>query len=264
MQPPVILPVPLLRTEDLPRTSTHICYASLVVSSPEYRRYYREKSSKGDVVILDHDPKTPRSPISSAYFIAAMDFIRPRAIVLPNRDLDARSTIRATQDLLKYLPSKEERGKVPGRSPSRYIMVLQGVSLTELQNQYQYFGPLVDAIGLPASLEKVGNRTKIAQELGITGPIVFIEVFKDLLAEVPRLPNVDLAWSTLPIRLAYEGRRLGSIHPSPGPLTFRESYIPPLAESNIRQYIQLYTLPGGPKARVEEELTDVRGPVPMH
>jgi hypothetical protein len=235
-------------------TGFHICYISLVYEYKQYRNFYRSKSRQGDKVILDFSNVTPRDrpPRYMIYLIkSAIEYIKPFAVILPDSDLHLKKTLQSAEDTISFL--RKSLGNIP------VIGMIQGISedqysqCLETYKQISLDYPLV-GIGLPSSMEKIIPRhkfiTDIYQPCEFGLPLYMSEIF-DGTREISAIKNNELiesdlvqgGWSTIPIRLAYNNQplpKVGTIRPSPRPLTYLEDYIPELIVDNIETYLGIY------------------------
>lgn len=231
LEPPVIIPTPLLRRKEVKLTQTHVCYASLVLKSKDYAEFYRRRSLEGDIVVLDHSPVLPRNPLDIGRFIEVIDYIHPKAVVLPDKDFSKDRTIGLADSYFQHTRHLRSIRDLPT------IGVLQGTSLEEIDLCLQWMKERVKGIGLHSGLENILPRNQLMTQLDIRYPAIYIEVHKDIYEETPKSKAVDLLWTSMPARLAYQGRKISSIYPTPPELNFTEGYFPPLLKTNIEDYI---------------------------
>ena len=209
-----------------------VCYADIVLASSTYRDFYYTLRSSGQIVVMDQSPLLPRRPISEEDFLTAISLVKPDIIMLPNIEFSSEKTIAASREFLSGYKD---------RSRQVTAGVLQGYNLTELGKCYKALRETCEIIGLPSSNEKVLNRGDLIDRLGITEPVIYLEVHRDPFREFPRHSNVVGIGTSLPIRLAYELRVLSEFLPSPKPLGFftTEDLIPELADKNIKDLLGL-------------------------
>ncbi len=198
MNPPIIVPTPLLGQG--PETKVHLCYASIALVNETYRNYYQHKSSKNEPVILDHSPNIPRKGLDWSTMRPLIEYIQPRAVVLPDWDYNKEKTQLLS---LRFLDSLQK-----GNFKVRSIAPIQGVTSEDLWDCYSVVEGRVDVIGLPCSLEKIQSRNSLVEDFLIKKPVVFMETFDNFIREKPIHPNVDLYWSSFPYRLGLIGRDL--------------------------------------------------------
>lgn len=102
----VILPIPLL-SKNLVYSNYHLCLASFVLQSSEYRRYYAERSQEGHLVILDnmaHENGVGEPP---DILEAAAWFVHPSEIVLPDALFDWEQTVERSRQAYPRLRDLE-------------------------------------------------------------------------------------------------------------------------------------------------------------
>ena len=228
IKPPIIAPIPLL--DYFCTTGVHVCYATVASESSEYRDFYKKESRKGEIVIMDYSPKVPRVPKEVDLYKDLVEDIGPAVVVLPDTDIKMKKTIDESLDFLEQVKSFSFIRSTIG--------MLQGRNLEELGDCYTKFKDKVSAIGLPSSLEVLASRNSIVKSLGIIMPCAYVEVYSNVYDERPFMDNVHIMWSSLPLRLAYLGRDLEGIRPSPPPLDFSRKDVPMLAVSNLQKYVK--------------------------
>lgn len=228
MNPPIIVPTSLLGCG--PQTKVHLCYASVALVDEPYRSYYKNRSLKGEAVILDQSPVIPRSGLSWQTMRPVLEYIKPRAIVLPDWDYGKYKTIRLGLRFLDYL----EEGHYQVKS----IGTVQGVTLEDLWDCYSSMVGRVDVIGLPCGLEKIQSRNSLIVDFEIKKPVVFIETYDNFIKEKPTHPNVDLYWSSFPYRLGLVGKDLSYTNRPPPELCWNETELNPKILKNLEDYVQ--------------------------
>ena len=228
MNPPIIVPTPLLGIG--PDTKVHLCYASVALTDEYYKNHFRLKSSMGEAVILDHSPAIPRKPLSWMQVKPILEYVRPRAVVLPDWDYGKYRTLRIGLRFLDYL----EEGGYQVKS----IGTIQGGTPEELWDCYSLIVKRVDVIGLPCSLEKIQSRNSLVEDFNITKPVVFIETYDNYIKEKPTHPNVDLYWSSFPYRLGLIGRDLSYGNRPPPELRWDNTEMNPQIQRNLEDYVK--------------------------
>ncbi len=169
-------------------TGSQLCYANLLGESSEYFKFYSGRVKAGDTVFLDLSPILPRKSFNLDLYMEIVRLLRPSFTVLPNVDYATDKTLLLSHEFARDI------GK-----GTKYVGVLQGTSLTDIKRCYKGINRISNIIGLPMSLEKVLPRTKIQEELKITKPVIYLEVYGDLVEEAP-----DRGWvaTALPLKLA--------------------------------------------------------------
>jgi len=208
-------------------SSLQYCYATLILSSPTYYTFYRERLKQGDIVILDSTPKLPRKYDTTDILLDAAYKLHPSAIVLPSSDFALERTIIWSEHFQSKL-----------KLTTKTIGVLQGYDTKTLKKCYKEL--TCDLIGLPSNLEKVKPRNKLVTQLQLSKPILFIEIYSDPLFEVPVDGNILGIVTSFPIRLAYDCRKLNEYLPEPPTLDFEteKEPLPELTEKNISKFIK--------------------------
>ena len=231
MKVAIIAPIKFLRKYCI--TKFYLCYADIALWSTDYLNFYRERA-KTDFVILDHSPKIPRKPLLNSVYLEAIREIAPGAVVLPNIDYSCTKTLSlSTEFYERYIP-------LGGKGPyPKLIGVAQGTDLKEIKKCISGFKNMVDLIGLPSSCERFIPRYRLLPL--ISRPIIYLEVYSDPYKEVLGNKLVVGICTSLPLRLAYDLRRLIEFIPTPKPLDFYKETepLPELAKENVGEYLDL-------------------------
>ena len=258
MENAIITPIKLLsRIDRVFNPGFHVCFSDLVHQYKPYRDFYRARSRKGETVILDYSYKTPRYIDGVGKIVvlkASIEYIKPKAVILPDSDLHLSRTLDAALNTLKFL--NYQLGSIP------VIGMIQGISEQQLIDCLERYEDLLDkyrivGFGLPSSMEKIMPRhkfiTDIYQPNGLDLPLYIVEIF-DSMREIATIQLqqsvgsidtdiVEAGWSTIPVRLAYSEKKLiteGKIRPAPDPLNYLDEDIPRLILQNIEAYRQIY------------------------
>ena len=253
MDSAIITPIRLIRAIDREfTTGFHVCYADLVSYSESYRDFYKEKSLRGEFIVLQYSSVEPRyltSEFSALGTIrAAIEYVRPSVSILPYSDLGLNLTIKSAELATVYLRSF--LGNVP------LMGMIQGSSRRELIQCLEKYSELkLQSIGLPAVINNIVSRKDFIEEFIKDVPEwentpVYLADIWDSFNEITSITGNGLhslvmgGWSTLPVRLAYADRELklkGKIRPDPPPLDFLDEHIPDLIIANLEDYIDIYT-----------------------
>lgn len=236
MKPGLIAPICFLEKYCL-QAPLHLCYSSLVGNSPRYRDFYWGRSRDPvSTVILDHAPLLPRrlrGPYTN--LLLALEAIRPTYVILPSSDHSSRVTIRLSKAFLsKYLGTL-------GKYNTKPVAMVQGYDTDDLKRCYQELKGLVPVVALPENIERLLPRNELVRSLRIKKPFFYLGVYRDLFDEFPEHSNALGAVTSMPLRLAYVGRSLSELYPTPPPLNFflDKEPLPELAERNVKQYLNL-------------------------
>lgn len=213
------------------------CYSSLIFQSRTYFEFYQKRVIKGDMVLLNTSPTSPRSEFNPDLLYRAALELKPKAIVLPSCDYSVSRTLSWAQVFLDKYKDKLYR-------PVKFVGVVQGADEKDLINCYKELLRFTDIIALPQIIEKIISRNEFIKSLKTSKPIVFLEVSTDPVPEFPRQSRVLGIVSAYPLRLAYELRKLYEFKPTPKPLDFflKEEPIPSLAEDNVQTFLELEEL----------------------
>lgn len=144
----VICPIPLL--QKYATTSTyHMALTHLVLESPEYAEFYKERKKRGDFVILDNSLIELGEAADMEKVLRAADMIKPDEIVLPDVFRKKDETIYAIE-LALYNYGKE-------MSKYKLMAVAQGETTEEWIDCYRALGeyPEIHTIGIPKVLTDI-------------------------------------------------------------------------------------------------------------
>ena len=84
---------PLRHLEVIPSTyDAHMCISHVAARNPEYAEYYREKSKRGDFVMLD-TATFEGVETSTREYADVIDMVQPTEITLPDVYMDADATV---------------------------------------------------------------------------------------------------------------------------------------------------------------------------
>jgi hypothetical protein len=161
-----------------------------------------------------------------------MESVRPDYVVLPSSDHSSRSTLRLSKAFLSKYNNLIQLYKI------QTIGLIQGYDLEDLKRCYQELKGLVNAVGLPENIERLEPRNEVVRKLNIRKPFFFFEVYQDPFEEVPESRSALGVVTSMPLRLAYVGRSLTELNPTPPPLDFflETEPLPALAKRNVQQY----------------------------
>ena len=225
----VIAPTKYL--EEWSNSSLCWCFASRAYQDPVYLRYHREAKHRGTKVVLDHHNLVPRKPVTYKVWIEMIGRIDPDYVVLPDADFSAKRTvIDSTKYHRRYCTLRQFKG-------ISLIGMLQGTTLVELDRCYQHLRPIVDVIGLPCSNERIMPRGEILDRLDITQDVIFYEILKDPMDELPQDPRVWAFVTSWPVRLGLSMRTLDEYEPSPKPLDLGLRTVNKLRRNMVMQNI---------------------------
>lgn len=212
-------------------TSTAPCYAKYILENPNYLAYYKLKKTKGATIYLDTAPMLPRQTNLQCLLSAAQQ-IRPHYIILPSKDYDYKRTVGLALTFIQMLMEINVKSQCVG--------VLQGIDINSINECYKAIGGKVSTIGLPSVLETVDSRSEIIRKLGITEPIVYIEIHANPIKETYSGKGTVMLTS-FPIRLALSARNLSEYAPTPKPLNYelpKGESLMGLAGENIKAYLE--------------------------
>jgi len=192
-----------------------------MLNDATYFKYYL--GNRGVTLILDYSAKLPRK-VDIYHYHYQIQRLKPTAVVLPSVDYSALRTIDLVREFLGL-------GSYP-----MTIGTLQGNDLESLDECYSFLKEHCDIIGLPSPLEIIARRDEIIRDIGITGKVLYIEVYANPFEEVPPKDSLGVCTS-YPLRLASEWRKLSDYKPTPKPLDFHANGLPEgLVVQNVREY----------------------------
>lgn len=198
----IISPTRLLRKYSA-QYPLQYCYATLAVTSPQYLAYFREQRKQGRKLILEWSPELPRllcKDYDDSLYFKLAELLNPKLIVIPSKDYDYLNTIRTAHSFI----SKPHWSVFKGR----YLALVQGTSIAEIQDCYENLAGLVGSIGLSSPLELIAYRTEILKSFkSKPTDFYFLEVYKDMLKEAPPY-SVRGFCTSYPIRLGLAGLTL--------------------------------------------------------
>ena len=204
--------VPTILLRDYCTTGLQLCYASVAQDSAPYLMFHRRASDQGDLVILDHSPTVPRKPVSPDLLVEMVGRITPSIVVLPNMDFTPERTVSMSERFIS--DHQELNGEV------QLLGVVQGYDMKSLRWCYNELSGMCDLVGLPASNEKIAPRSEVIDRIGITEPVVYLEVYRDPTEELPQNTNVVGTATSWPARLGCDIRTLDDVLPTPPPMDF--------------------------------------------
>lgn len=142
MQFAVIAPAPMLHRYCV--TNYHMALTHLVLSDPQYAKFYLERSLRGDYVILDNSIIELGSAMSMDVILDAAARIKAHEIILPDVLRDRQGTLDLIDDVLcKYgaqLAKYKLMAVAQGQNTSEWLMCY-----SNLATAY----PEITCIGIP-------------------------------------------------------------------------------------------------------------------
>jgi hypothetical protein len=209
-----------------------VCYSSVLRHSSKYYDFFKGYSG---IIILDTSPSFIRE-CNWKTLEWARDKIAVDYLLLPSIDYSAKKTIEIVD---RYL-EKWSDGEVSEES-NPYVGVLQGVSLSSLQECYNYLKKKVTTIALPSGLEKISRREEIVRDLKIDQLSLYLDIYKNPYEEVPPLSSLGIVTSW-PLRLASVLRPMTDYYPTPPSVDLFSRYenlSEKIIEDNIKDYLDI-------------------------
>ncbi len=249
MDSAIITPIRLIKAIDREfNNGFHVCYADLIESSETYRTFYKEKSLRGEFVILQYSSVEPRyitSEYSHYYLLqSVIEYLSPDLVIIPYSDLGYSITVETAKVFSKFI--RDVLGNVP------LMGMVQGSSDKEILDCIDEFRSIgLVALGLPSVISPIMKRSKVLEVLkgsNLDLPVYLADIWESF-NEVSDITSnglhslVEGGWSTLPLRLAYQDREvkaMGKIRPDPPPLDFNIEHIPSLIIGNLEDYQDIY------------------------
>ncbi|MBU1067412.1 hypothetical protein KKE60_06465 [Patescibacteria group bacterium] len=216
----IIAPISSLRKYC--KTEIQYCIPSLIVSSKEYRNFYKEQEKTASLLILDTAKVGwKREPENFGVVEKALDYINPTLIITPSYMYNLNKTIEVVREFLTYFKPKMIAGCLEGTTEKE----VQACS-SKLKN----LGIATKAI--PAHI------LRITKEIVSNGPTIYIDNHLTI-KELYGLEGVLV--TSLPVRLGLQGRLLSDYMPSPPLLNFyEEDKFQEMIEKNIKELRNFY------------------------
>lgn len=239
MKVAISAPIPLLE-EYCAFTSYHLCKPSLVLHSRKYLDFYKGRKALGDLVILDSSDTLPRENVAPSVLFELALTLEPTLVVAPDWDMNSVKTAQQTDSFLKTYKERLRASKIG------ILGMVQGATMEQCLTCYRSFYKLVDAIGLPRSVEAAVGRVKFLKRIRTKKPIHIFDIQSNPEEELDSLldlgrGNIVGVSSDLPIRLGLACRLLDELRPEPPLLDFYSNYnpFPDFTRKNIEDFLAL-------------------------
>lgn len=232
-------PIPLLENY-CTLTNYQVCRPSLILESRLYRDFYIYRREQRDYVVLDSSDSEPRKAVSSKLLLEATRLLRPNLVVAPDYDISSVKTVGLTVDFVRAY-GKEIRNLGVG-----ILGMVQGAVAEQYLSCYKSFYRLVDAIGLPRSIEVNTGRASFLKKLKTSKPIHIFGIHGNPETELDNLLDLDRDTlfgisTSLPVRLGFQCRLLSEPLPEPPQLDYYSSHdpYPEFTKNNIEDFLDL-------------------------
>jgi len=203
-------------------TDIQYCIPNLIVSSKEYRDFYKEQEKKASLLVLDTvKVGWKREPEDFGVVEKALSYINPTLIITPSYMYNLNKTIEVAEQFLTNFKPKMVAGCLEGTT-EKEVQVCSA-ALKELG---------VNTKAIPAHI------LRIKKEVKGNGPTIYIDNHLTI-KELDGLEGVLV--TSLPIRLGLQGRLLSDYMPSPPLLNFyEEDKFQEMIEKNIKELRNFY------------------------
>jgi len=183
----IIVPIPYLEVARL--SDFHLVEAPLVLKSPTYREFYRERSDAGDYIILDNGAAlSPTTQLGVEQLLDAAKLVPPSEVVIPDAWLDAMLTYN-----LCLRHANRLRNALPG---VKLIAVAQGATLGWWFWCWDTFmrDERVDVIGLPKNMSSPDGPFSWPEHRGGRGFVA--RAIDTMLGEIKKPHHLLGLWNT--------------------------------------------------------------------
>lgn len=148
MKAAIVSPVEYLRDVQ-PFSQYHLILTHMVLHSPKYQRFYRERSEAGDYIILDNGAVEKKgSSVPMRDIVTAAILTRPSVVVLPDFLFDGERTLDELENALRSPQFKWLYRACPN---VKIAAVAQGLDEEEWVESFHILNELqgLDVIGIP-------------------------------------------------------------------------------------------------------------------
>ena len=228
-------PIPLLE-EYCTLTNYQVCKALLILDNPIYREFYTQRKALGDYTVLDCSISNPREAVSSDSLMEAVRVLRPNLVVVPDYDVNYLRTVDSSVHFLRIYSKELKQLGVDS------LGMVQGATLKQYRLCYSNLFGLVEAIGLPRTMEVKVGRARFLREIQTTKPVHIFGLQNSPEKELDSLLDLENVFgivSSLPFRLGLQCRLLEEYRPEPPELDYlstRNPY-PEFTRDNIKDLI---------------------------
>ena len=219
MEVGIIAPVSLLK---YCITDIQYCLPSLLSSNKSYKSFYKDRDSRGDLIIIDSRRiGWKRQPEDIDLVRQAMELLPKALVILPSYMFDVTKTLEISKRFLQIL------------KPSCVAGCIEGSDIKNVEKCVEGFRDLgVRTIAIPSHIYRISKTFKN------NGPVIYLDNFSNL-DELAKLEGTLV--TSLPIRLGLQGRLVTDYLPSPPHLTFEETpAFQKIVEKNIKDTISFY------------------------
>ena len=209
--------VPIAHLELAKVSDYHMALAHLVLKHPGYAKFYRERSSAGDYVILDNSYIELGRPMHPSALVEAADLISPSEIILPDTAAGLAANSMAFQNAIRHegLQKLRMRGM-------RFMFVPHGESIEDLRSALYAArrSGFVDSIGLGKPLihmipeAQVWGRSALVSVLPTELPVHYLSFYTpyELFSDANTMLGIRGCDSSLPAIAAHHFVEFGGAH----------------------------------------------------
>lgn len=217
MRAALISPVEFLH-EVQPFSDYHLVLTHRVIYDGKYQKFYRERSKRGDFIILDNsalENKAKSRPLKDVVLAAVL--IRPKVVILPDFLFDSDRTLDELENALKSPQLNFMRRVIPD---VKLAAVVQGVDESDWLECFDILNSVrngIDILGIPMltthlfgsryeALKLISRRVKKnCHLLGFWHGVPLSEIKRE--SQFDFVLGVD---TSKPVRLAIQGKSLDS------------------------------------------------------
>ncbi len=232
-------PIPLLE-DYCTITNYQVCKPDLILESKLYRDFYIHRKEQRDYVVLDCSGSEPRKSVSGKVLLEAVMALKPNLVVAPDYDVSFVKTVELTLSFIRT-HGKDIRDLGVG-----ILGMVQGATLEQCLSCYKDICRLVDAVGLPRSIEVQVGRASFLKRLRTHKPIHIFGIHGDPERELEDLLDLDRRYlfgvsTSLPVRLGLQCRLLDEYTPEPPQLDYLSNHnpYPEFTRDNIKDFLDL-------------------------
>lgn len=198
-----------------PFSDYHLLLTHKVIYDRGYCDYYRERSRKGDFILLDNSAleKSGRAVPMKDIALAAL-LVKPSVVFLPDNLFDAEGTLDGIESALRSPAARLLRRYIPDL---KFAAVVQGLDVDEWIECFDILNDLkgIDILGIPMlTTELFGSRVECLNEIAgrVKTPCHLLGVWKgyslDQVRQESEFSFVMGIDTSKPVRLAVEGKGL--------------------------------------------------------
>ena len=199
-----------------PFSDYHLCLTHRIIYSRKYQEFYRERSKRGDFIILDNsalENKAKSRPLKDVVLAAVL--IKPSAVILPDFLFDSDRTLDELENALRSPQLQFMRRVIPD---VKLCAVIQGVDADDWLECASILDDSkngIDILGIPMLTTYLfGSRYEALKRMSkrVKKPCHLLGFWHDVpLEEIKREAQFDFVMgvdTNKPVRLAIQGKDL--------------------------------------------------------